>query len=437
MRNRKTGSTDTKLSEPLFECSLSLRANFVADAAPAARKKLGGIEAAFARYNNETLFTESKPDDRGSLLTATEMATLWHIPTESSDSVARLKRSEFRELAPPLSFPSKKESPGVTVLGRTVFRGQSDLVTLPLDDLRRHLLAIGSTGCGKSVFLSNVAAQQIEAGRGLILIDPHGDLAEGVFNRVPRRRTNDVIVFDASDPSPVSFNPLANQHSPPALVADGIVTAFSSVFGFDAGTAPRMLHIFRNCLLTLIGQPKVTFQSIQQLLIDTNFRRSLIGRINNDAVRDFWLNEFNRWNDRDRTQYIASLQNKLGAFTTNPALNAILCNPTKSIDLRSVLDRQQVMICNLSKGALGHEASTLLGSLLLSSLHIAAMSRADIHEQNRRDSIVVIDEFHSYLSDGNTMVVLPSERYEWNSSMTTMLSRRFCSWMSARLMAAM
>jgi len=141
---------------------------------------------------------------------------------------------------------------------------------------------------------------------------------------------------------------------------------------------------------------------LQRLLVDALFRKSVIAYVTNSAVREFWLTEFNRWNERDRTQYIASLQNKLGAFTTNERLQQILTPGRTGIQLRPMMDQSKILICNLAKGTVGHDASKLLGSLLLSGVHLAAMSRANVPESMRPDCIVVVDEFHSYLAEGNT-----------------------------------
>jgi len=269
---------------------------------------------------------------------------------------------------------------------------------------KEFIVFVGPSGCGKSTFLFNVVRQQMEAGRGVVLIDPHGQLAEEVLDVVPRRRTNQVIFFDASDrTAPVGFNPMAG---PPdtdsTLVADGVLTSFKNVFGFAEGSAPRLLHILRNCLLTLIDTPEASLRDVQRILIDANFQKTAVARVQNEAVREFWQTEFNRWNDRDRTQYVASLQNKLGAFLTNERLQRILNAGDQGVQLRSVMDQSSILICNLSKGTFGHDASTLLGSLLLSSLQLAAMSRADIPESERADCVIVVDEFHSYLAEGNT-----------------------------------
>ena len=292
----------------------------------------------------------------GVLLSAREIATLWHPLTHSAESVSRVQKSEFRELEPPLILSSRKRTTDETLLGRVKFRQQRNQFGIEMDDQRRHLIAIGKTGCGKSTFLMNVVKQQIEARRGVILFDPHGQLAEEVLNVIPKERTNDVIYFDAADRvAPVGFNPMVGPPGIDAtLVADGLVTSFMNVFGFDAGSAPRLLHIFRNCLLSLIGTPQASLKSVQRLLVDTPFRKSVIAQVENEAVRQFWLTEFNQWNDRDRTQYIASLQNKLGAFTTHEQLQRILNPQQKGIQLRQVMDESMILVC------IRHNSKTLV-----------------------------------------------------------------------------
>ncbi|MCA9063812.1 MAG: ATP-binding protein [Planctomycetaceae bacterium] len=408
-------------TESLFECRVILTARSPADIAYIAEKRLQEIAGTLGRFNNSRvqLITASTRKHRAFLMSARELATIWHPLTASGDAVARVRRSEFREIEPPMALTSKKGSRDETILGRVRFRNQRNLFGIAMDDLRRHMIAVGKTGCGKSTFLLNIVRQQAGAGRGVILVDPHGQLAEDALRMIPQRRTNDTIYFDASDRvNPKGFNPMVGPPgADPTLIADGVLTSFKNVFGFDDGSAPRLLHIFRNCLLSLIGTPHASLAGVQRILVDANHRRSVVAQVRNEAVREFWLTEFNRWNERDRTQYIASLQNKLGAFTTNERLQKILAGDRKGIQLRQVMDRSRILICNLSKGTVGHDASTLLGSLLLSSLQIAAMSRADVPESERPDCVVVIDEFHSYLSEGNlTMADALAESRKYRTS---------------------
>ena len=425
-----SSETTDKTNEQLFECFLTVNVVGNGDASDVAQRKLKEIGGAFGRFTdgNTEFVSARKPNRirRGFLLTPAEVATLWHPLTVSGDSVSRVDRSAFREVEPPVLLTSRKRNADSTLLGRVKFRQQRNQFGIDMDDLRRHMIAIGKTGCGKSTFLLNVVRQQMEANRGVVLIDPHGQLADEVLNAVPKGRTNDVVLFDASDKvAPVGFNPMIGPSgTDPILIADGVLTSFKNVFGFDDGSAPRLLHIFRNCLLTLIGTPHASLTGVQQLLVNANLRKSLVAQIGNPAVREFWLTEFNRWNERDRTQYIASLQNKLGAFTANERLQNILGGRHKGVQLRQVMDESQILICNLSKGIVGHDASTLLGSLLVSTLQIAAMSRADMPETDRSDCVVVIDEFHSYLSEGNSTMadaLAESRKYRTSYVLSTQL----------------
>ena len=409
----------------MFECRLVLTVSATTNAAQIASKRLREVAGAFARFqSNQTrlvagiVTTNTRRRERTFLMSASEIAALWHPPTETTDNVVRVSRGNFRELEPPAGLVDVDPQQG-TVLGKVQFRNDRTLVRISDDDLRRHLFVIGKTGTGKSTFLSNVVRQQMESGKGCVLIDPHGQLANDVLAYVPKRRKNDVVRFDASDSSNLpSFNPMIGPtNTDPTLIADAVLTSFKNVFGMDSDTAPRLLHIFRNCLLSLIGTPQASLSSVQRILVDELLRKSVIARVTNPAVREFWLTEFGRWNARDRTQYIASLQNKLGAFTSNDRLNRILNPSKKGIVLREIMDSSKILICNLSKGQVGHDASKLLGSLLLSSLQVAAMSRADIPENERTDSTVVIDEFHSYLAEGNsTMADALAESRKYRTS---------------------
>lgn len=427
---------DAKVRCPLWECDIEVAVMAPPDAAEIATRKLREIVGAFAQFQtNEASFVSGRVRttrsrvrrmNRGSLLTATELATLWHPLTERSHGVARVPVALFREVEPPLLLPSKEREQGVLTLGRVQYRNQRDQFGIRQDDLRRHLIAVGKTGCGKSTFLAGIVRQAMEKGYGCILIDPHGQLADDVLDYVPKRRTNDVILFDASDREYlVGFNPLIGPPgSDPTLVADGVLTSFQHVFGFDETSAPRLLHIFRNGLLSLIGRSDASLLAVQRLLVDAIYRKSVVAGVRNPVVREFWHSEFSRWNERDRTQFIASLQNKLGAFTTNERLQRIFGASENGIELRSILDRSQILICNLSKGTVGHEASTLLGSLLLSSLQVAAMSRADVLESERPDTIIVVDEFHSYLSERNptfASALAESRKYRTSYVLSTQL----------------
>ena len=397
-----------KLDEHLLEASLQLTVIAPFNADQNARRRLQQLTQSLTqfttgqgRFKPGPLRRSRRIADRGPrpgssfLLTPAETALLWHPPL-ATVAAPRLDRTDVHELEPPEFFPTGGGES--SILGRVRFRNDRRTVRIDADMRRTHIFMIGRSGVGKSTLLRNLILDDLAKGRGLALVDPHGDLAEDVLEAVPPRRTNDVIYFDAGDAShAIAFNPLAvPRGGDPVLVADGVLAAFQKVFGLEEGNAPRLLHILRNSLLTLVGQPEATLLSVQRLLVDSPFRKSMMTRVTNPIVRAFWMAEFERWRPNDRTEYIASLQNKLGAFLTNTKLQRILGQPHGRIDLRSIMDAGQVLIVNLSKGRVGESASNLLGALLVSSLQLAAMSRADVPQAARPDFSVIIDEFQNF-----------------------------------------
>lgn len=401
-----------KLEQHLFSASVSVEVTAETPNPNLHQRRLHDIESALCLLTgfSSVFFVEMRP--RGSfLLTTPEIATLWHIPTIET-KVPRLEKSTFKELEPPPNLPRPGDSPHIVTLGRVCFRNERYKFGMDLEARRRHLYIIGKTGMGKSTLLQNIIAQDIAAGRGLAIIDPHGDLAENTLNYVPKFRKNDIISFDPADPNAIPFNPLmVPPGSDKTLVADGVLSAFQKVFGMDESQAPRLLHIFRNCLLSLVEMPSASLIDVQRLLVDEMFRKSVIARVTNPVVRSFWLDEFGKWKPHDRTAFIASLQNKLGAFLTNPKLQYILGDPKAKLDLRKVMDDGKVLIVNLSKGRVGENASNLLGTLIVTSLQLAAMSRANIPEPDRRDFSIIIDEFQNFATPSIATFLSEARKY--------------------------
>ena len=337
------------------------------------------------------------------------------------------------ELAGDRTGSSRETGAGVT-LGRVCFRNERQKFGIDLEARRRHLYVLGKTGMGKTTLLQNVLTEDIVAGRGCAVFDPHGDLATTLLDVVPKSRTNDVVLFDPADREfAIAFNPLqVPKGGDGTLVADGVLSAFSKVFGFDESQAPRMLHIFRNCLLTLVEMPEATLLSVQRLLLDPMYRKSATAFVSNPMVRSFWIDEFGKWKPQDRTAFIASLQNKLGAFLTNDKLQRILGQPKGKVDLRQIMDDGKILIVNLSKGTVGENASDLLGSLLVTSLQLAAMSRANVPERDRRDFSIVIDEFQNYATPAIATFLSEARKYRTH----LILSHQFTAQLPPEILAA-
>jgi len=343
-------------------------------------------------------------------LSPAELSLIWHAPTESLRT-AQLRTNEFREFEPPPrhQLPSLGGNPNLAVLGRAAFRERRETFGMLHEDRFRHLYLVGQTGTGKSTLLLNLAAADIAAGRSVVLLDPHGDLCEQLLSTVPAKRTNDIILFDPSEAQAVSYNPLAcrDERQQP-LVASAVVTSFRRLFGDSWG--PRLEHILRNCILTLLDNPETTLLSLHRLLIDEGFRKQLVGRVSDDVVRSFWLDEWAGWNTKFRAEAIAPVQNKVGALVTNPVLRNVLGDPTAKLDLRDVLDSGKVLLCNLSKGRLGDDAAMLCGALLVAGVQLAAMSRGDQPERERVPAYLYLDELQNWVSSDTVPTLLAEMR---------------------------
>ena len=444
-KRRPMEGVDTKLQSHLLECQFSVEVSGPTGSQRLINHKLVDIVGSLGGYTNDRYrfhivsMGRSLPSrwKRTSLLTPAEIQAIWHPPAGKS-RIARLSRAPIHELEPPDCLIAPPD-PSATVIGRAVYRGQKQAAFIGPSDRLRHTFVIGRTGCGKSTLLHNMIVDDIGKDRAVCLIDPHGDLTESLLDHVPKHRTNDVLLFDAGDRSrPVAFNPLATGgRLDPVLVADGVVTAFQKVFGFDPGQAPRLLHIFRNCLLALVSHSHdATLISVQRMLVDEPFRRQRVQRIENPAVRQFWLEEFGRWRPSERIAYVASLQNKLGAYLSNPLLAAVFGQSRNRIDFRALMDEgQRIVLINLSKGKVGNEASQLLGALLVSGLQTAALSRAELPESRRREFYVYLDEFSNFLAEGNdTFATILSESRKYRTGYT--LVTQFVDSLDAQTRAA-
>ena len=431
-----------KLNQHLLEAGFIIEATGDVTAGVTLLQKLDDVEAALKQLTAaDAAFVVDKKPGGSFLLTSAEVATLWHPPVKSVH-VPRLQQAMFRELEPPMELAGRGQgssrerevAKGGVTLGRVCFRNERQKFGLDLEARRRHLYVLGKTGMGKTTLLQNVLMEDIAAGRGCAVFDPHGDLATALLDVVPKSRTNDVVLFDPADREfAIAFNPLQVPKGGDAtLVADGVLSAFSKVFGFDESQAPRMLHIFRNCLLTLVEMPEATLLSVQRLLLDPMYRKTATAFVSNPVVRSFWTDEFGKWKPQDRTAFIASLQNKLGAFLTNDKLQRILGQPKGKVDLRQIMDDGRILIVNLSKGTVGENASDLLGSLLVTSLQLAAMSRANIPERDRRDFSIVIDEFQNYATPAIATFLSEARKYRTH----LILSHQFTAQLPPEILAA-
>jgi len=324
-------------------------------------------------------------------LNAKEMAALSSWPIGASGELP-VEASGSRPFPPTRSVPRSGR-----VVAQSSYPGRTRPLALSPSASLRGLHVIGPTGSGKSTALLNLIVQDLEAGRGVVVIEPKGPLIEGVLARVPQKRIDDVVLLDPSDhmSMPVGLNPLAPMGRPPELVADQLLGVFHSLHAANWG--PRTHDILGAALLTLAQLPGSTLCALPPLLADTGFRRRAVQRINDPlGLEPFWA-AFEGWSEAERTTNIAPVLNKVRPMLVNPRLRAILGQEAPKFEMRQVYTERKVLLVNLAKGLIGPEAAGLLGSLVIATWWQATLGRAAVPQSRRHPVFVFIDEFQDYL----------------------------------------
>ena len=302
----------------------------------------------------------------------------------------------------------------VTVVGQTNFRGQRRAFGLYIDDRRRHVYVIGKTGVGKTTMLENMIIQDIKMGRGLALVDPHGDVAEKILDIIPPERINDVVYFDPADVDyPVAFNPLESvdpQYK--YLVASGLVSSLKKIWADSWG--PRLEYILRNVILALLDYPNSTMLGIMRMLADKDYRKKVVDTIQDPVVKAFWVNEFANYNERFRSEAISPIQNKVGQFLSSSIIRNIVAQPKSTIDMQEIMDKGKILLINVSKGRIGEDNSALLGAMLITKIQLAAMNRASIAEEDRKDFYLYVDEFQNFATESFATILSEARKYRLN-----------------------
>ena len=327
------------------------------------------------------------------------------------------KIQKVKYTPPPAELPVVGSLPAkdITFIGRTNYSASLDekkyVFGIKRTDRRRHMYIIGKSGVGKSKLLELMLRQDIAYGYGVCLMDPHGDVIEELLHFIPQERINDVVLIDPSDTSyPVSFNPLSNVH--PDLkhqLTQGLIEVLEKQFG--ANWSPRLEHVFRFTCLALLDYPHATMRGMLLMLTDRNYRQKVIKYIEDDVVKRFWSIEFADWSEKFDTDAIVPLVNKLGQFLSNPLLRNIFSQEENKIDFEKIIKEKKILLINLSRGKLGEENSSFLGSMLITKIKQAGMARASIPESERTDFYVYVDEFKSVVTETFVNILAEARKY--------------------------
>ncbi|HRF74981.1 MAG TPA: type IV secretion system DNA-binding domain-containing protein [Chitinophagales bacterium] len=298
----------------------------------------------------------------------------------------------------------------ITPIGYTTWRNQNIPFGIKDKDRLGHIYCIGKTGMGKSTLLQKMALSDITKGKGCGVIDPHGDVAKYLLERIPEERKKDVVYINPVDENVIAFNPLhavhPNYHS---LVASGLLSTFRKIWSESWG--PRMEYILRFSLLTLLQYPYATLLDIQPLLTDKHFKEKVLEYVKDDYIFDFWRKEFDTYTPSFRNEVISPILNKMGVFISSKPLRNMLGKQVSGFRMSQVMDEQKILIANLSKGELGEDASTIIGSILVTSIQLSALYRAKQPMDKRTPFYLYVDEAHSFLSLSFADILAESRKY--------------------------
>ena len=421
-----------KMRFPAFETLIRVIAS--SENKPRSEAIVGGIISAFSQFNSPELngfkvntFKDPKKlaidytfrffplRMRSNILNSVELASIFHLPEQTSIPNSQVER----QLTKQVDGPARLATEGV-FLGTNEFRGTQKAIYLDEKNRRRHMYVIGQTGMGKSVFLENIAFQDMCDGRGFAFIDPHGDAVEALLQRVPEERIDDVIYFDPADiEHPVGMNmfEFTTADQKDFIVQEGI-SMLQSLFdpnnqGFFG---PRGQHMFRNAALLLMSDPAgATFIDIPQCFTDAEFVKSKLKYVTDKAVYDYWTKEFPAsQKSNDAGEVITWFSSKWGPFISNTIMRNTLGQVKSGFNIREIMDNKKIFLVNLSKGRLGDINANLLGMIFVMKFQQAAMSRQDIPEEERQDFCLYVDEFQNFATDSFESILSEARKYRLN-----------------------
>lgn len=432
LKQEEIAAIENKTKYPGFETLIRVVAS--SGSKERSEAMLSGVVAAFSQFDSpnyngfqydmlkdmkrlsvDYVFRVFPAGQKSSILNSVELASIFHLPSQSAIPTSQVERQATKQV----DGPAKLVKDGV-LLGVNEFRGEKKEIRLSENDRRRHTYVIGSTGMGKSVLLTNIAYQDMLAGRGFAFIDPHGDAAELLLSKVPEDRIDDVIYFDPADMEhPVGMNMFewTTEDQKDFIVQEGI-NMLQSLFdpnnqGFFG---PRGQHMFRNAALLLMSDPNgATFIDIPQCFTDPEFVKSKLKYVKDKAVYDYWTKEFPAsQKSSEAGDTVTWFASKWGPFLSNITMRNILGQVKSGFNIREIMDSKKIFLVNLSKGRLGDINSNLLGMILVMKFQQAAMSRADIAESERQDFCLFVDEFQNFATESFESILSEARKYRLN-----------------------
>ena len=368
-------------------------------------------------FNKKSVITAAhdRSVTNNDVLNILELATIWHLPSDKikTEGIAWGTKvlSEPPENLPNAVTATEEDKKEINFFGRTIFKNKETIFGIKEIDRRRHVWVIGKTGTGKSTLIANMAIDDLKKDRGIGIIDPHGDLCDVIMDYIPKHRINDVIYFNPADKDfPIAINPLEVTNKEEAeLVVSGIVSIFNKIFGFSWG--PRLEYILRNSLSTLAQVPNTTLKDIPLILTNKQFRAKVVEDLDDEVLKNFWVNEFDKMTEKLQQEAISPILNKVGQFVASPLIRSVIGHPKSSISLDDAMNDGKIFLANLSQGRLGEDNAALLGAMLITKFQLAAMHRVAIPEAERKDFYLYVDEFQNFATGSFIKIMSEARKY--------------------------
>lgn len=313
-----------------------------------------------------------------------------------------------------MEIPEIPKNKDMTYIGLATFRDKNKLFGIKRKDRRQHMYLLGKSGTGKSVLMYNMVIQNIKNGDGVCVVDPHGELVEGILSSIPPERMKDVVYFNPADTDyHIGFNVLElidpqYKH----LVASGLMGIFTKIWA-NAWSA-RMEYILNNAILALIDTPGTTLLGIPRMLVDKDYRQKIIGNLKDPVIKAFWVHEYEAWQDKFRNEAIAPIQNKVGQFLSSSIIRNVVGQSKSTINIFDIMNEGKIFLVNVSKGRIGEDNSALLGGMIITKIQLAAMERVRIPEEERKDFYLYVDEFQNFVTDSFASILSEARKYRLN-----------------------
>lgn len=351
------------------------------------------------------------------VLNSQELATIWHPPGYLLAGIKNVAWGKTLLGEPPENLPVSDGAPEeskqeINFFAQTEFKNKESIFGIKNVDRRKHVYIIGKTGAGKSTLIANMAIDDIRKGRGVGIIDPHGDLCETILEYIPKRRMNDVVYLEPFDTErPFSLNVLeVHNKQQKELVASGIISIFYKIYG-AVSWGPRLEYILRNVILTLLETPDSTFVDVLTILTNPTYRKKVVSQLQDPVLKNFWEHEFAKMPDRLKAEAVSPIQNKVGQFVTSKMIRNIVGKPKSSINLEEIMNDGKILLLNLSQGKLGEDSAALLGAMIITQIQLAAMNRSFQKEEERRDFFLYVDEFQNFATSSFIKILSEARKY--------------------------